>query len=146
MQFWRGKVYCARCANGECDVFAVFAAIATPSLTLWRCVTLTWLIFSRHFLTLTTPDVCDFNAGRKAVSTLHKDVSIQAYFLLLFIFQWVFSKWREWLRVNTFAHEREIWKTGEMTLKCSNDGSTSRMKNRRHTRYICKTYLTIITY
>ena len=24
-------------------------AIATPSLPLWRCVTITWLIFSRHF-------------------------------------------------------------------------------------------------
>ena len=58
-----------------------------------------------------------FQCGKEAVSTLRNDVSIQAYVLLLFICQWVFSIWKEWLRVNTLAHEREIWKTGEMTRK-----------------------------
>ena len=104
-------------------VFAVFASLSLPSRLPpsprkppWRCVTITWLIFSRHF-DAHHPRCLRFQCGKEAVSTLHNDVSIQAYFLLLFICQWVFSIWKEWLRVNTFAHEREIWKTGEMTRK-----------------------------
>lgn len=107
----------AQKANATCSRFSLrFRCHRDSLLAPVTLRSITWLIFSRHF-DAHHPRCLRFQCGKEAASTLHNDVSIQAYFLLLFICQWVFSIWKEWLRVNTFAHKREIWKTGEMTRK-----------------------------
>ena len=117
------KVYCGRCAKGECDVFAVFASLSLPSrlapsprdVAFYHVINIFppfWRSPPQMFALSMREGGCVL-----AVSTLHNDVSIQAYFLLLFICQWVFSIWKEWLRVNTFAHGREFGKRAKWLVQ-----------------------------